>query len=61
MAIFSKNFENHIYGEFVKIQEFTIVMIYMIFLQKLKFWNFLEFSLIIGKNAYIMKNHENVK
>ena len=34
MAIFTKNFENHIYGEFVKAQEFTLVIIHVIFPQK---------------------------
>lgn len=31
MAIFMKIFEYHIYGEFVKIQEFILVIIFAIF------------------------------
>ena len=36
-ANFLKNFENNIYGEFVKIWEFTLVMTYVIFSQKCQF------------------------
>ena len=37
MAIFSKKFENHIYGELVKIWECTLVIIFLIFPQKWQF------------------------
>ena len=49
-----KNRENYIQGLFVKIQEFTLVIVFMIFPQKLQFRlknenfeNFSEFSLFI--------------
>ena len=58
MAIFVKNSENHIIyhikGEFVKIREFILVIIYVILPQKWlfgleneKFWNFSKFSLFL--------------
>ena len=37
IAIFETNLKNHIKGEFVKIREFTLVIIFAIFLQKLPF------------------------
>ena len=37
MDIFLENFQNHIKGTLVKIQEFTQVMIFLIFLEKLQF------------------------
>ena len=37
MAFFSKIFENHILDEFVKIWEFTLVMIFVIYPQKREF------------------------
>jgi len=33
MALFVKKIENHMKGEFVKIEEFTLVIIFVIFLQ----------------------------
>ena len=45
---FQGNNESHIKGEFVKIREFNLVLIALIFIQKWQFrlkWNFLEFSL----------------
>ena len=37
MAIFMKNLENHIKSDFVKIQEFARVFIFVIFTQKWQF------------------------
>ena len=37
MGIFIKNFKNNIMGEFVKIQQFTLVIIFVIFPQKCQF------------------------
>ena len=37
MAIFMKNLENQIKGEFVKIQELAVVIIFVIFPQKCQF------------------------
>ena len=34
MAIYVKNFKNHIYGELIKIRNFTLVIISVIFAQK---------------------------
>ena len=33
IAIFVKNFKNHVWGEFVKIREFTLIVIFLIFPQ----------------------------
>ena len=52
MAIFVKIFENYISGEFVKIWEFTLVIILVIFHKngnlclEMKFWDFLEYGLV---------------
>ena len=54
---FQKSRENHIKDEFVKIQEFTLVIIFVISPQKsrskkkLKIWNFSEFSLASSLRA----------
>ena len=46
--IYQKNFENHMKAEFVKSLEFTQVIIFVIFSQKLSFrlkkWKFCNFS-----------------
>ena len=36
MVIYSKNFDNHKQGEFVKIQEFLLVIIFTFFPQKMR-------------------------
>ena len=48
MTFYAKNFENHISGGFVKIWNLILVIIFIIFPQKWKNWNFPEFSLVLN-------------
>jgi len=48
MAIYVKILKNHIYVDFVKIQEFILVIIFVIFPQKWQFLNFLGIQPING-------------
>ena len=52
MAIYVKNFKNHLYGELVTIRKIVPIIIFVIFIfkndssgTKWNFWNFSEFSL----------------
>ena len=67
MAIFVTNFQNHIWieiDEFLKIREFTLVIIFVSFPQNRQFWLQNEIFEISRNSAYVktpIQNFENLK